>query len=316
MSSIRKRISAGTVITAAVLLIMLMAVPAFAGGGTGVDLDAIIKGANSDRTVKKGATLSVKMSDLESQMPGFREAWYGAGEYGESDVYWTVNGTTKKPAFDGTSFTIVAEGAPGTTYVLYTSSIGNIMTEWNNNSRDYKIAASGSSSTTAPGSIDISINKSGIAYVTGTTTGSADFKRLWVDTYTSVAPLSGKTFAVSFDTKKYDIGYHTLEAELTDGSSIMFPKMFPTAIYDIPPLSAGCFETKSKELAFSVPNHNGAKYDYYLQIKKGNGAWGDRYGPFSPTRRSSASAGRTPVRTRSAPMSWPARWALTTSTWI
>ena len=131
-------------------------------------------------------------------------------------------------------------------------------------------------------SIDMTINSSGIATVTGETTGSETFTRLWVDEVRSVMPLSGKSFKETFDTKKYDIGWHSLGAELSDGTMVYFSKYFPTAIYDKPSLSAGCFQTNAKDLAFSTPNHNGSKYDYYLQIKKGNGDWGDLYGPFSP----------------------------------
>ena len=282
MKGKNRQLHAVAVIVSALLMIMLMTVPVLAGGGAGVDLDAIITGANSDRTVNKGATLKVKMSDLDGQMNGFKNAYHNGAE-DETDVYWEVNGVRTDPVYDGTFFSIKADGAAGTTYVLYTDSVHNYDTGWNNNSATYTIKTG--SGPGAPGSIDITINSSGIAAVTGKTTGSADFKRLWVDTFTSVMPLSGKSFSVTFDTKKYDIGYHTLEAELTDGSTIMFPKMFPTAIYDKPALSAGYFETNPKELAFTTPNHNGSKYDYYLQIKKGNGAWGDLYGPFSPVTK-------------------------------
>ena len=123
------------------------------------------------------------------------------------------------------------------------------------------------------GSIDITLDKKGIATVTGKSTGSASFTGLFVDDYTRVSDLSGKSFKVTFDTKKYDIGYHELSAKLDDGSEIYYPKVFPTLIYDTPSLKASCFKTDSKKANFSTPNHDGHKYDYYLQFKKDNEKW-------------------------------------------
>ena len=107
MKGKNRQLHAVAVIVSALLMIMLMTVPVLAGGGAGVDLDAIITGANSDRTVNKGATLKVKMSDLDGQMNGFKNAYHNGAE-DETDVYWEVNGVRTDPVYDGTFFSIKA----------------------------------------------------------------------------------------------------------------------------------------------------------------------------------------------------------------
>ena len=133
--------------------------------------------------------------------------------------------------------------------------------------------------------IDVdSLDQNGIMKVKGKTDGTVTFEALWVDQFTRVpVDIQGeKNFSVSVDTKKYDIGYHELHASLSDDTEVHYSKVFPTMIYDKPSLEAKDFQTYTKYLTFTTPNHNGHKYDYYLQIKKGKGDWGDLYGPFSP----------------------------------
>ena len=148
---------------------------------------------------------------------------------------------------------------------------------------------SGSETPAAETSLDIKIDSKGIATITGTTTGSADFKGVYTENYEGNRwiiddNLSGKSFSVTFDTKKLNIGYHPLYAVMTDDTEVYYPKVFPTAIYDKPSLKASYFETNNKTITFSVPNHNGATYDYYLQMKGAKSDWSDAslIGPLAP----------------------------------
>ncbi|MCR5791552.1 MAG: hypothetical protein K6G65_00135 [Lachnospiraceae bacterium] len=282
-----------------VLFVMLLSIfainqPASAGGGYDF-VPNMVKGVNSDGTVTVGTTLSVSIDDLEKSIEGFTEA-YSLSE--DMEVYWSVRkGTSDEgekliPVFNTStvSFDIIVRPEDvGKQYTFYVIGVYNDI-NFNNNTDSYTVKAASSSETGTPkdssqkSSIDISIDKKGIATVTGTTTESAEFTELRVDDFKVVCTLSGKSFKKTFDTKKYDIGYHNLSARMSNGKEITYPKAFPTAIYDTASLKASYFTTEPKKMAFNTPNYNNHIYDYYLQVKTQKDSWNNAalYGPFSP----------------------------------
>ena len=276
---------------------------AYAGGGDEVGtIRGIVRDYDSGNTLTNGATVEVgdklvvlmyevdKDQNGTTGIPGFENKYNN----GEISLYWDLrsspsDGTvikeySKMSLTDSVMFifTVPAE-ASGKYIQLWTD-------ETYDNSLDltgdyFKVKAAPAPAGT--GSIDITINSTGIATVTGSTGGSATFTRLWLDKTRSIMSLSGKSFKVTFDTKKYDIGWHELSAELSDGTEIVFPKFFPTAIYDKPVLKASYFETFGKQMVFKCPNYNNYKYKYYLYVKKSSQSWSQAkvYGPFSPVTK-------------------------------
>ena len=278
----------------------------YAGGGYEF-VPNLVQGVNSDGTVTVGAVLSVSIDDLEASSSGMRDAYL-------IDETVTFNWGVQGEGFSGLKETLTPTYTPSTglfTITVRASDVGKYYTFYanggdkydstcyNNNSAQYLVvsASSGSTPSTPSGgetpaaetSLDIKIDSKGIATITGTTTGSADFKGVYTENYEGNRwiiddNLSGKSFSVTFDTKKLNIGYHPLYAVMTDDTEVYYPKVFPTAIYDKPSLKASYFETNNKTITFSVPNHNGATYDYYLQMKGAKSDWSDAslIGPLAP----------------------------------
>ncbi len=239
-----------------------------AGGGYDF-VENLVQGIESDGTVTPGKTLSIQVADLEKSCSGFKKGY----DAGQIKVYWDVNGERLTPTYDSGVFTqkVRYEDA-GKSYCFFV--LGSYQGEnYNNNTRSYPVNANPYAKEESKGSIDISIDSKGIATVTGTlTAGDATFKYVWVDNKNRFE-VSGKSFKKTIDTKNFDIGYHELSAELTDGTEIQYPKVFPTAIYEKPALKITNFETYPKKLIFTTPNYNGYKYDYYLQVKKAGEKW-------------------------------------------
>lgn len=266
------------------LTVVLLFVSVFSGNvavkaGGGYDfVDNLVDGVNSDGTVTPGKTLSIDGQKLENSCSGFLTAYIK----GAVEVYWDVDGEKRVPEFDSGVFKIkVRTEDAGKNYCFYVSGYYNEV-NYNNNTKTYPVKK-GSSSGASQASLDISIDKKGMATVTGKiTSGSATFKYLWVDN-SGRYEISGTTFTKKFDTTHYDVGYHELSVELSDGSEFYYPKVFPTGIYEKPTIKASNFETFAKKLSFTCPSYKGYNLDCYLQIKKAGEKWSKAktYGPFS-----------------------------------
>lgn len=141
---------------AAVMLALIMAIAfmpvlsqeAHAGGGSCVDLDKIIhmKEANDEESTTPknyygGATLSVSMSDLESQMPGFKSHYDGG--HAEVDFVVYDNSSFANPqvlstSYYGGAFSAKLKGEHVGKYCALTTG-DDYDTGYNNNSTPKKI---------------------------------------------------------------------------------------------------------------------------------------------------------------------------------
>lgn len=140
----------------------------------------------------------------------------------------------------------------------------------------------------APDEYTASINvktykASGNAYITGTATGDT-FYDIYVDGSRVYSDISGKTsFAYTLDMKNYDVGFHTISAELSNhAASVTYRYAVPTYIYSKPSIKRSHFTTGSKYFVFENSGNSYSKDSsckVYLDYKKKGGKWKNNYGP-------------------------------------
>ena len=136
-------------------------------------------------------------------------------------------------------------------------------------------------------SIEVSLNKAtGIATVTGTVTGDT-FYDIYVDDSACYAGIDGEfAFTREIDMKEYDVGLHTIHAELNDhnDAKVYYDKAVPTYIYSKPSNKISFFTTGPNYFIYS---YGGSSYSYDydcgigLDYRKKGGAWKTGYGPYS-----------------------------------
>ncbi len=271
MKNLKRTIKCSGLMLLMSVFLFIMSSTVMAGGG--VNLSNIVKGVKSDNTLVFGSVLTVSAADLDLKMSGFMKEYRS----GAASVYWIVNDKRVKSKFNGTSFYVEVDQPAGSTYSLLTEDKTD--TSYSNNSEEFTVYAS----------IDITIDAKGTATVTGKSIG-APFERLAADNgYYLDYSINGKTsFKVTFDTKKLELGYHKLYTTMIGNyDQIVYPKMFPVVIYDVPSISAGSFETYPNYLSFKSPYYNTVKYSYYLQVKKAADSWDKArlYGPIGAANK-------------------------------
>lgn len=133
--------------------------------------------------------------------------------------------------------------------------------------------------------INVSFNKkTGKATVSGTATGDT-FCGLYVDGSKTGNSISGqKTFSGAvIDMKNYDVGFHTISAELTNHDAVViYNYAVPTYIYGKPSVKRANFTTTSKCFTFENSGNYYSKDSsckVYLDYKKKGGKWKNNYGP-------------------------------------
>ena len=245
----------------------------YAGEGMG----DIIKGYNKDKTFYVGDRAYVTMDSLKSEMGNDFESLYQSGKvavkWGFGDTYLTsfYDSSSKEfyytilPSFYGKEVKFITESLDGDTY-------------YNRNAGKYYPVST---------YINISINKSGIATVTGEITNSTNtFNGVLIDGANIVSFNSyniGKTtMNFTFDAKKYSIGSHSYGVKLSDGTQCNNPIPFKVSIYEVPKITASWFQTDSTSFDMTAKGFSSASYgDVYVDYKKGaNGTWSTQWGPF------------------------------------
>ena len=251
------------------------AMPVQAGGD--VDLNGIIKGLQSDGTIKvpddyiSYSKVYVNKDDLNSKYGGTFSDLY---KQGKVEAYWRIGAD----GYGYRSVKAVLDKEGNFTYEVYrsdagkylsflTDSVNNEDTHYNNNTSDIKIPGS---------SLGISLDiKTGILKVTGVTNlPGRTFDKLYVDGQQETDSFTRNYFSYNLDTKKYSIGSHSLKAILSDGNTVNYPYQIPTYIYAKPSIKAGQMRTWNNYFTFKaglVP----AKYDgIVISFRpKGGKAW-------------------------------------------
>lgn len=135
--------------------------------------------------------------------------------------------------------------------------------------------------------INVSLNKAtGIATVTGTATGDT-FYDVYVDDSRCFKEIDGQpSFETTIDMKEYEVGLHTIYAELNghEGVKVYYSKAVPTYIYSKPSNKTSFFTTGPNYFIYS---YGGSSYSYDydcgigLDYRKKGGAWKTGYGPYS-----------------------------------
>ena len=248
----------------------------YAGDGMG----DVIKGYNTyngEKTFYVGDRAYVTMSSLKDEFGSTFPADFEAGKVackwyiGDSTVNSSYDSGSQefyviiKPEYYGKNIRFATEQLKGDTYF-------NRMTD-----KAYLV------STT----IDISINSSGTATITGKITGSSNtFKNVRIDSAGYFGDTVGgkSSFSVTYDTKKLSIGYHELGATLSDGSICNYTKVFPTAIYEKTKIKQSWFESEKNYFTMTATGFSTGTYDEIrIDYKKGaNGKWSEGWGPFKP----------------------------------
>lgn len=176
---------------------------------------------------------------------------------------------------DGNNFKVSFQATAGRTYYLqanmYSDSEGTVNV--------YVVADEYTAS------INVKTYKSsGNAYITGKATGDT-FYDIYVDGNRVYAGISDKaSFAYTLDMKNYDVGFHTISAELKNHDvQAVYKYAVPTYIYSKPSIKRSNFTTGSKYFVFYNSGNSYSKdssCSVYLDYKKKGGKkWKNNYGP-------------------------------------
>lgn len=142
------------------------------------------------------------------------------------------------------------------------------------------------------GQMSVSVNGSGIATVSARMfTPDIYFTELWVDdSYVTYVNKETNIAALTFDMKKYPVGFHTVKLflgsdvydQIEDDGYFMFYDHVPTNIFGTPSLKLSSFYTRCSYFTYR-DNYNSYAYDsdcdVYLDYKKAGKAWSCGYGP-------------------------------------
>ena len=112
----------------------------FVAAGGDFDYNGIVSGLNGNGTADPGATLTVKLNDLESRAPGIKSA-YG---HGAIKIYWQIAGseTEVNPDYssaDGGTFSIYLDESYADKTITFFTSGNYDSTNYNNNAAPVKV---------------------------------------------------------------------------------------------------------------------------------------------------------------------------------
>ena len=259
------------------LAMILALMPAITGqqvhAGDGMSVKIHVE--NSDGTVYSGDVIYVSLQELNDELGSDYSTLFDEGKV---EAYWGHYGID-----DGYREKAIKKG----NNLCYTVMPGDFDKEIAFYTRYYDTNY-GTSGVYVGTYINIKTDASGIATVTGETTTSKTFTGVRIDssiTLSEDTSAGKKKFEFTFDTKKYDIGFHSIQANLSDGSICKYPfaSAFVSKIYAKPALKANWFETWKDCFVMTSGNYDSAKYgDIYIDYRKKGGSWQTQYGPWGP----------------------------------